>query len=161
MLLNSRELLKRFVHIGTSWCPNIDMSSYRLNLTTKACHILYFFSLWRVHACTTPDECLHELSVSIECWCLFSSWHELRRVSIIIRFRFHLVSSAIVFSTHRCIYRISGAISYFLAMISHVLSSSNALFSFSFFFFFFFTILYIIFYNVVLIKFFIIKILTI
>lgn len=65
MLLNSRELLKRFVHIGTSWCPNIDMSSYRLNLTTKACHILYFFSLWRVHACTTPDECLHELSVSV------------------------------------------------------------------------------------------------
>lgn len=145
--MNSRELSKWLVHIGTSWCPNIDMSSYRLNLLKLATSFISF--PFGVHACSTPDKCLHELSVSIERWCLFSNWHELRRVSIIIRFRFHLVSSAIVFSTHRCIYRISGAISYFLAMISHVLSSSNALFSFSFFFFFnyfiillFFIILY-------------------
>lgn len=145
--MNSRELSKWLVHIGTSWCPNIDMSSYRLNLLKLATSFISF--PFGVHSCSTPDECLHELSVSIERWCLFSNWHELRRVSIIIRFRFHLVSSAIVFSTHRCIYRISGAISYFLAMISHVLSSSNALFSFSFFFFFnyfiillFFIILY-------------------
>lgn len=106
-------------------------------------HILYFFSLGRVYyAYTTPDECLPKLSVSIErrvsLFELTLGGGERGRASIIIRFKFHLVSSATVFSrglSRRCVYRVSGTISRFLALIGSALRKlvERLLFPFAFF----------------------------